>query len=389
MALVSVEAESLGHFIWVNRTLCEIAGLSKERLLGLNVAAIAGDEDVASATAGIRRLLAGNEPVYSIERRYARPDASVVWVELRMSLIRDESGDPLNFLAQVVDLTERKQAGEARAHLAAIVESSGDAIVGQDLDGTIVSWNRGAERLYGYPAAEVVGKPISVLMSEDRSYELDGIPGRIRRGERVESLETVHRDRNGDWIDVSLSMSPVIGPDGQVNGVAAIARDITERKENEAQLQFLADHDVLTGLFNRRRFIDTLSHHIDLVNRYGPGGAVLILDLDNFKEINDTLGHSAGDETIRAAERGARTQASIKRRRGSARGRRVRGAPRPGRRERVAPSGRRPAGAVAPAARLRRRTQRPGHGKRGRGALRARPAAGFGRPPGERRPGDV
>ena len=218
-----------------------------------------------------------------------------------MSLIRDESGDPLNFLAQVVDLTERKQAEEARAHLAAIVESSGDAIVGQDLDGTIVSWNRGAERLYGYPAAEVVGKPISLLMSEDRSYELDGILGRIRRGERVESLETVHRDRNGDWIDVSLSMSPVIGPDGQVNGVAAIARDITERKENEARLQFLADHDVLTGLFNRRRFIDTLSHHIDLVNRYGPGGAVLILDLDNFKEINDTLGHSAGDETIRAA----------------------------------------------------------------------------------------
>ena len=301
MALVSVEAESLGHFMWVNRTLCEIAGLSKERLLGLNVAAIAGDEDVASARSGIRRLLAGNEPAYSIERRYARPDGSVVWVELRMSLIRDERGDPLNFLAQVVDLTERKQAEEARAHLAAIVESSGDAIVGQDLDGTIVSWNRGAERLYGYPAAEVVGKPISLLMTEDRSYELDAIPGRIRRGERVESLETVHRDRNGHWIDVSLSMSPVIGPDGRVNGVAAIARDITERKEFEAQLQFLADHDVLTGLFNRRRFIDTLSHHIDLVNRYGPGGAVLILDLDNFKEINDTLGHSAGDETIRAA----------------------------------------------------------------------------------------
>ena len=106
-------------------------------------------------------------------------------------------------------------------------------------------------------------------------------------------------------------MSPVIAPDGQVNGVAAIARDITERKEFEAQLQFLADHDVLTGLFNRRRFIDTLSHHIDLVNRYGPGGAVLILDLDNFKEINDTLGHSAGDETIRRRQRGARTQASL------------------------------------------------------------------------------
>ena len=152
--------------MWVNRTLCEIAGLSEERLLGLHVASIASDEDDASATAGIRRLLADDESVYSTERRYARPDGSVVWVELHMSLIRDESGDPLNFLAQVVDLTERKQAGESRAHLAAIVESSGDAIVGQDLDGTIVSWNRGAERLYGYPAAEVVGKPISA--ADDR-----------------------------------------------------------------------------------------------------------------------------------------------------------------------------------------------------------------------------
>jgi diguanylate cyclase (GGDEF)-like protein/PAS domain S-box-containing protein len=301
MALVSVEPENLGRFMWVNRTLCEIAGLPEERLLGLHVASIAGHEDAASATAGIRRLLAGDESVYSTERQYARPDGSVVWVELHMSLIRDERDAPLNFLAQVVDLTERKQAEDLRAHLAAIVESSEDAIVGQDLDGTIVSWNRGAERLYKYPAAEVVGKPISLLVTEDRSAELEDILGRIRRGERIENLETVHKDKKGRWIDVSLSMSPVIAPDGRVSGVAAIARDNTERKEFEAQLQFLADHDVLTGLFNRRRFIDTLSHHIDLVNRYGPGGAVLILDLDNFKEINDTLGHRAGDETIQAA----------------------------------------------------------------------------------------
>ena len=109
MALVSVEPESLGRFMWVNRTLCEIAGLPEERLLGLHVASFASHEDDAGATAGIRRLLADDESVYSTETGYARPDGSVVWVELHMSLIRDESGGPLNFLAQVVDLTERKQ----------------------------------------------------------------------------------------------------------------------------------------------------------------------------------------------------------------------------------------------------------------------------------------
>jgi diguanylate cyclase (GGDEF)-like protein/PAS domain S-box-containing protein len=301
MALVSVEPESLGRFMWVNRTLCTIAGMSKERLLGLGIESIASPEDGVAGRVGIKRLLAGNESAYSTETRYERRDGSTVWVEVRVSLIRDERGGPLNFLAQVLDLTERKQGEEVRAHLAAIVESSEDAIVGQDLDGTIVSWNRGAERLYGYRATEVVGRPISVLVPEDRSGELEQILGRIRRGERIENLETVRKDRNGHWIAVSLSMSPVVAPDGRVSGVAAIARDITERKEFEAQLQFLADHDVLTGLINRRRFIYTLSHHIDLVNRYGPGGAVLILDLDNFKEINDTLGHRAGDETIRAA----------------------------------------------------------------------------------------
>ncbi len=189
--------ESLGHFMWVNRTLCEIAGLSKERLLGLHVAAIASDEDVASATAGIRRLLADDESVYSTERRYARPDGSVVWVELHMSLIRDESGDPLNFLAQVVDLTERKQAEEppgAPGRDRRVLRGR-DRRPGPRRDDRQLEPGRRAP--LRYPAAEVVGKPISLLVTEDRSSELDGIPERIRRGERIENLETVHKDENG------------------------------------------------------------------------------------------------------------------------------------------------------------------------------------------------
>jgi PAS domain S-box-containing protein len=128
-------------------------------------------------------------------------------------------------------IIELRQAGESLSRLAAIVESSDDAIIGKGLDGTIVSWNPGAERIYGYALEEMIGRPISVLVPPDHSDEVPQILDKIRRGERVDHFQTVRMRKDGTRIDVSLSVSPIKDASGQITGASTIARDITERKE--------------------------------------------------------------------------------------------------------------------------------------------------------------
>jgi PAS domain S-box-containing protein len=135
------------------------------------------------------------------------------------------------------DVTERMRAEETRARLAAILESSNDAIVSKTLDGTISFWNDEAERLFGYAAAEAVGRPITIVIPADRQDEEREIMGRLRRGERVEHFETVRVARDGRRIDVSLTISPIRDHAGRIVGASKVARDITERKRTEAVLR--------------------------------------------------------------------------------------------------------------------------------------------------------
>jgi PAS domain S-box-containing protein len=131
----------------------------------------------------------------------------------------------------------RPRAGEALLWLASIVESSDDAIIGMTLEGTILNWNSGAERIYGYTAAEVEGRPVSILVPPDRSDEMPQILERIRRGERVDHYETVRVRKDGGRIDVSLTISPIRDAAGEIAGVSAIARDITGSKRAEELLR--------------------------------------------------------------------------------------------------------------------------------------------------------
>jgi PAS domain S-box-containing protein len=133
------------------------------------------------------------------------------------------------------DISARKQAEEARARLAAIVESSDDAILGGTPEGLITSWNRGAELLFGYPAEEVVGGHVSILTPPDRSDEPARLLERLRRRESIAHFETRRVRKDGTQLDVSMSISPLIGADGELAGFSTIVRDITELKSNEAE----------------------------------------------------------------------------------------------------------------------------------------------------------
>jgi PAS domain S-box-containing protein len=132
---------------------------------------------------------------------------------------------------------ERERGMQAQALLAAIVESSDDAIIGKTLDGNIISWNAGAERLFGYSAADAIGQPITLLIPAERQDEEPALLERLRRGERIEHFETVRVTKDGRRIDVSLTVSPVLGADDRIIGASKVARDITPRKQAEAALR--------------------------------------------------------------------------------------------------------------------------------------------------------
>lgn len=135
----------------------------------------------------------------------------------------------------LVDISERKRNDDIAQWLAAIVDSSDDAIVSKNLDGIITSWNKGAERLFGYTAEEIISKPVTILIPPERQEEEDAIISRIRRGQRIEHYETVRMRKHGSRVDVSLTVSPVKNAHGKIIGASKIARDITERKRAEEQ----------------------------------------------------------------------------------------------------------------------------------------------------------
>jgi PAS domain S-box-containing protein len=184
----------------------------------------------------VARCQAG-ERLHQYETVRRRRDGSMVEVSLTVSPMRDARGRLIGVSKIARDITERKQAARAALHLASIVASSDDAIISKDLDGVITTWNLGAERIFGFTAAEAVGRPVTILIPPERLDEGPGILARIRRGERIEHYETVRRRKDGGLIDVSLSVSPLKDAEGRIVGASKIARDITERKQAEARLR--------------------------------------------------------------------------------------------------------------------------------------------------------
>src|SRR5581483_2572427 len=220
-----------GTVIYSNERFAKMLGWPLERIMGTALSSFVAPsgqdrlqpllaEALAGRCTGVLPLLA--------------KDGTSIWAELSMSPVKLEEGVGICLIAS--DITDQKKTEELRAYLASIVDTTDDAIIGKDLDGTIVSWNRGAETLYGYSAEEIVGHSISMLCPPERPVEALEILRRIATGKTVEHHETERVRKDGRRIQVSLTASLIRDGEGRIEGVSAIERDITAAKQAEQRL---------------------------------------------------------------------------------------------------------------------------------------------------------
>jgi len=200
---------------------------------------------------------------FDVDFRIVLPGGAIKYVRSTGHPVRNISGDLLEYVGTSIDVTERKRAEQATGLLAAVVESSHDAIVSKNLDGVITSWNKGAERLFGHTAEEAVGQNITLIIPLNRRDEERMIVERLTRGERVDHFETVRMRKDGSLLDVALTISPIKDAADRVIGASKLARDITERKRAEEALrQAQADLAHVSRVTTMGELTASLAHEI-------------------------------------------------------------------------------------------------------------------------------
>ncbi|MGV3722901.1 MAG: PAS domain S-box protein [Actinomycetota bacterium] len=217
-------------------------------------------EDQKRSDAAARHAFETGAPGYQLDYRCLGKDGRHHWLHEETRLDRVGPGR-WRAVGVCTEITERKRLEDAALRLAAIVQSSQDAIVGVSLDGIITSWNRGAERIHGYTADEAVGRPISMLTPPEEADDLPEIMERLKRGEAIEYYETVRLRKDGSAFDASFSISPIKDPSGNVIGASKIARDITERKALEAELRRRVD-ELAAADQRKDEFLAMLAHEL-------------------------------------------------------------------------------------------------------------------------------
>lgn len=260
----------------------------------------------------IREALSSNQSL-DYYHRAVRPDGDIRILHCRGSVIRGADGAPLRMFGTAQDVTELKRAEEAlresEERFRLLVEGVKDyAIYLVDTEGRVASWNSGAERVTGYRSDEIVGKSISLFYSEGDART--GKPAAILRKAAEEGRcmdEGVQVRRDGSHFWATVVVTPLRENEGTLRGFVMVTQDITERKQMEETIRRQAYHDALTGLPNRMLFIDHLTLALTQAHRSRQRLAVMFLDLDRFKTINDSLGHTVGDKLLKAVAYRLRT----------------------------------------------------------------------------------
>ena len=276
-----------------NRSAARLFGHKAEEAIGRNVTLIIPPDRREEEATILDRIKRG-EHVAHFETVRVRKDASTFNVSLTISPVKDIAGHIIGASRMPRDITQRKEVERTIGLLAAIVDSSDDAIISKSLDGMISSWNKGAERMFGYTADEAIGQHITLIIPQGRQQEEVTIIERLKRGERVDHFETVRVRKDGTPLDISLTISPVRDGEGRVIGASKVARDITEQKRAEQALRESKER--------LRSFADGLETEVRLRTRELERRNAEILDQsEQVRDLSNRLLRSQDDERRRIA----------------------------------------------------------------------------------------
>ena len=236
-------------------------GYAAEEVLGRNIAFLLPPDRLNELEAVLGRVAAGADAQH-YETKRLHKDGSLIDVAMTVSPIRDLSGRIVGTSTIQRNITQRKKTETVAAEMAAIVDSSNDAIIGMTLEGLITTWNRGAEHIYGYTARAMLGKNILLLVPPGRPVEIDIIAGMLASSARTESFETQRQRQDGRLIDVSLTVSPIRDSDGVIVGASSVARDITEHNAMRAELAAAELRSVLAVSRAKDEMVSLVSHEL-------------------------------------------------------------------------------------------------------------------------------
>ncbi len=312
-----IETSSAGILLIGRQGTIRFANAAFSEMLGFHIADITGTsyfdlvdpEDLEDVRNCFAALVDGGEVAGRTEEwRYRRQDGQCVWAAVNVAWTPDDSSQDTPCIVVVQDITAQRQAEAAltreRNFVDAVLDSEAALLLVLDREGCVIRWNRACSELTGYSFAEVRGKRVfDFLLTQEDSRTMRGWFDDPTGASVPAQHESIILQKDGTVRIVDWSNSVLHTPTGQTNYVVASGIDITERKRAEAVIRHQANYDALTGLPNRSLFLDRLSQAITATKRSGTLLAVMFIDLDRFKSVNDTLGHRAGDQLLAEAAR--------------------------------------------------------------------------------------
>ena len=302
MALRSIDPGN-PRWLRVNQALCGMFGYSREELLRLNAFDLTPAEDLAAARDYSLRVQRGEMRSYVREKRYVRKNGELMWASLSLSVVHDADGRPTHVVSVIDDITKRKRAEEELRLASEAIAATAEGILITDAERRIVSVNRAFTCITGYEAHEVVGATPEMLSSGRQDAGLHAeIWEQLEHSGHWQG-EVWNRRKSGEAYAELMTISAVKSGNGGITHYVAVFNDISPLKEYEARLEYLAHHDALTGLPTRPLLRDRVEVAIAHAAREGTHLALLFVDLDRFKLINDSLGHEVGDQLLQAVTR--------------------------------------------------------------------------------------